>query len=111
MSNKARQYIGILAAIAAYYIIHEGAHLIYALCTGVFRQVKFMGLGVQVDVSVERMSDTRLAVFCLVGALATLAAGCFMTIFADKICRAKSKLVRASAYYITIACSPSTRST
>ena len=103
MSKRVRQYIGILAAIAAYYLIHEGAHLVYALCSGVFRQVKFMGLGVQVDVSVERMSDTKLAVFCLVGALATLIAGCFMTVFAKKICRAKSKLARASAYYITIA--------
>ena len=103
MSKRVRQYIGIIAAIAAYYLIHEGAHLVYALCSGVFRQVKFMGLGVQVDVSVERMSDTKLAVFCLVGALATLIAGCFMTIFAKKICRAKSKLARASAYYITIA--------
>ncbi len=31
MSKRARQYIGILAAVAAYYVIHEGAHLIYAL--------------------------------------------------------------------------------
>ena len=28
----------------------RGAHLLYALFTGVFRQVNFMGLGVQVDV-------------------------------------------------------------
>ena len=28
MSKRARQYIGILFAIIAYYIVHEGAHLI-----------------------------------------------------------------------------------
>lgn len=46
MSKRARQYIGILAAIAAYYLVHEGAHLIYALFIGVFQKINFMGLGV-----------------------------------------------------------------
>ena len=50
MSKRTRQYIGILAALAAYYLVHEGAHLLYALLTGVFRQINFMGLGVQIDV-------------------------------------------------------------
>ena len=77
MSKRTRQYIGILAALAAYYLVHEGAHLLYALLTGVFRQINFMGLGVQIDVCAERMTDTQLGVFCLVGALATLCAGFF----------------------------------
>lgn len=50
MSKRTRQYIGILAALAAYYLVHEGAHLLYTLLTGVFRQINFMGLGVQIDV-------------------------------------------------------------
>ena len=33
MSKRARQYIGILAAVIAYYLVHEGAHLLYALST------------------------------------------------------------------------------
>ena len=33
MSKRTRQYIGILAALAAYYLVHEGAHLLYALLT------------------------------------------------------------------------------
>ena len=28
MSKRTRQYIGILAALAAYYLVHEGAHLL-----------------------------------------------------------------------------------
>ena len=31
MSKRTRQYIGILAALAAYYLVHEGAHLQYPL--------------------------------------------------------------------------------
>ena len=69
MSKRIRQYIGILAALVAYYLVHEGAHLLYALFTGVFKQIRLMGLGVQIDVCAERMTDTQLGIFCLVGVL------------------------------------------
>lgn len=103
MSKRARQYIGILAAVIAYYLVHEGAHLLYALLTGVFKQINLLGLGVQIDVYAERMTDAQLGVFCLVGALATFCAGCLLTALAGRICRARSKLLRAALYYITIA--------
>ena len=103
MSKRARQYIGILAEVIAYYLLHEGAHLQYALLTGVFKQINLMGLGVQIDVYAERMTDAQLGVFCLVGALATLCAGYLLTTLAGRICRARSKLLRAALYYITIA--------
>ena len=103
MSKRARQYIGILAAVIAYYLVHEGAHLLYALYTGVFRQVKFMGLGVQVDVFRERMTDTQLGIFCLVGAVATFCIAYLLTAFAKKIGTVESKLFRTVMYYVTIA--------
>lgn len=103
MSKRARQYIGIFSAVAAYYLIHEGAHLIYALAAGVLKGVKFMGLGVQVDVFGERLTSGGLGAFCLVGALATLFAGYLLSALAKRICRAESKLLRAVAYYVTIA--------
>ena len=103
MTKRTRQYTGILAALAAYYLVHEGAHLLYALLASVFKQIHFMGLGVQIDVYAERMTDAQLGLFCLVGALATLCAGYLLTALAKNICRAKSKLLRAVLYYITIA--------
>lgn len=103
MSKRVRQLVGIFAAIVAYYLIHEGAHLLYAVCTGVFKQIKFMGLGVQIDVYAERMTDTQLGIFCLVGALSTFCAAYLLALFAKQICKAKSKLLRAVFYYITIA--------
>lgn len=103
MSKRARQYIGILAAVIAYYLVHEGAHLLYALLTGVYKKINLMGLGVQIDVYTERMTDAQLGVFCLVGALATLCASYLLTALVGRICRARSKLLRAALYYITIA--------
>lgn len=103
MSKRTRQYIGILAALAAYYLVHEGAHLLYALLTGVIKQIRLMGLGVQIDVYAEHMTNMQLGIFCLVGALATFSAGYLLAALARSICHAKSKLLRAVLYYITIA--------
>ena len=102
-SKRMRQYIGILAALAAYYFVHEGAHLLYALLTGVFKQINFMGVGVQVDVYSEHMTETQMGLFCLVGAAATFCAAYLLTALSAKICRLHSKLFRAVMYYITIA--------
>lgn len=103
MSKRTRQYIGILAALAAYYLVHEGAHLLYALLTGVFKQIRLMGLGVQIDVYAEHMTNMQLGIFCLVGALATFSVGYLLAVLARSICHAKSKLLRAVLYYIAIA--------
>ena len=65
MSKKTRQYIGLLSAIIAYYIIHEGAHFVYALITGVFKEIKFMGLGMQIDIYAEKYTDIQMGVFVL----------------------------------------------
>ena len=72
MNKRIRQYIGLLSAVLMYYIIHEGAHLIYALSVGVFRKINFMGLGVQIGIYEEQMSNLQLGIFCLSGAAATM---------------------------------------
>ena len=85
MSKRARQYIGILAAVALYYLVHEGAHLLYALFAGVFKQINFMGIGVQIDVYAGRMSEAQLGAFCLAGAVATFCGGYALVALAGKI--------------------------
>ncbi len=103
MDKRIRQYVGIIAAIVTYYIVHEGAHLICACILGVYKHVYFKGIGVQVDIYREKMTDTELGVFCLVGVAATLFMGYSLAFCSGRICNIKSKLVRASLYYITIA--------
>ncbi len=70
--KRTKQYIGILIAIVTYYLIHEGAHLIYALWHGAFKGIRLMPLGVQVDVYRDRLTDVQLGHFCLTGAVATI---------------------------------------
>ncbi|MBQ6843197.1 MAG: hypothetical protein IJO60_01010 [Agathobacter sp.] len=103
MDKKTRQYIGLFSAILAYYVIHEGAHLVYALCIGVFKQINFIGLGMQIDVYAEKMTAQQLGVFCIVGSVATTIVAYTLVILADKIKDMSSKCFKACMYYITIA--------
>ena len=103
MSKRTRQYIGLLSAVLAYYIIHEGAHLIYALITGAFKQINVMGMGVQIDIYVERITDIQLGIFCLVGSVATFVTAYTLVLFTNKIGKNSSKIFKACMYYITIA--------
>ena len=57
MSKQIRQYLGLLSAVLVYYLVHEGAHLIFALSIGVFRQINFMG--VRANGIVETMNITE----------------------------------------------------
>ena len=102
MSKRTRQYLGLLAAVAAYYVVHEGAHLLYALALGVFKEIRFLGLGMQIDIYREHLTDTQLGVFCLLGATATLLVGYGLVLASKWICGRKSKLLRAVLFYITI---------
>ena len=63
MNKRIRQYVGLLSAVIAYYLLHEGAHLLYALSIGAFKQINLMGLGMQIDIYAERMTQTQLGVF------------------------------------------------
>ena len=102
MSKQIRQYLGLLSAVLAYYLAHEGAHLVYALSIGVFRQINFMGVGVQVDVYAGQMSNLQMGIFCLAGAVATAIAAYVLTLAAPKICKSPSKVFKACMYYITL---------
>lgn len=103
MNKRARQYIGILCAVAIYYIIHEGAHLVYALAAGIFKQINFLGFGIQIDIFAERADEMQLGLFCLAGPLATLAAACLLVLLINRIGSVTSKGFKACMYYTTIA--------
>ena len=62
-----------------------------------------MGIGMQIVIDDTALSETQLGVFCLVGALATLAVAWMLVWAAPRICRMKSKLSRAIFYYISLA--------
>lgn len=103
LTTNLRKWLGVLTAVLLYYIVHEGAHLLAALCYGVFDRVNFMGIGVQIATYGERMSDMQTAVFCIVGSIASLIAAYVLVWAAKPITKSGSKVVKAIGYYATIA--------
>ena len=103
MNKRVRQYVGLFSAVIAYYLLHEGAHLLYSLSIGAFKQVNFMGLGMQIDIYAEKMTQTQLGVFCLLGSVTTLLTAYILIALIDKIRNISSKAIKACLYYITIA--------
>lgn len=103
INKTRRQYIGLVCAILAYYFVHEGTHLIYALLTGVFKKIHFVGFGIQIDVYAEKLTKTQLGIFCIIGSIATILTSYVLVLLSDKITKASSKIFKASFYYITLA--------
>lgn len=103
MNKRIRQYIGLLSAVISYYVIHEGAHLLYAVSIGAFKQINFMGLGMQIDIYSEKMTQAQLGIFCLLGSVVTLLVAYILILLIGKIKLLPSKVMKACAYYITIA--------
>ena len=103
MNKKYRQYLGVFLAILMYYVIHEGAHWLYALCIGVFKRINVIGLGVQIDVYAEQMTENQMGIFCIVGSIATAVVAYILIGFIPRISKNGSKVFKACMYYITLA--------
>lgn len=104
MSKRARQYAGLLCAVISYYLIHEGAHMIYALITNSFRSLNLVGvLGVQIDIYPEKLTDLQMGIFCIVGSVATAAAAYILVALSDRIGKVASPVFKACMYYTTLA--------
>ena len=102
MSKRTRQYLGLIVAIISYYMIHEGAHLLYAMTIGVYKRINMIGLGVQVDVFAEKMTDIQMGVFCIVGSLATLITGYILVGIINILIKVPSDVFKACMFYVTI---------
>lgn len=101
--RNTRKWSALIIAIISYFLIHEGAHLIYAFCIGVFKQINIIGIGIQIDVYAERMTDAQMGVFCIVGAVATIAAAYIILALTGKIINSNSLYFRAIMYYVVFA--------
>lgn len=102
VKKNIRKWVALIAAIILYFVVHEGAHYLYAVSIGAFKQVDFIGLGVQIDIFREQVTNTQLGIFCLVGPAATILAGYAIALMAGYIVKSRSLLIRAAAYYISL---------
>lgn len=97
-----RKYAALIPAILAYFIIHEGAHMITALFMGTWKGIRFMQMGVQIVTDTNRMTDFQIGLMCIAGPAASLAAGYIMAAVTKKLLAIKSLFLRAVFYYTTL---------
>ncbi len=98
-----RKWTALVVAIAAFLIVHEGAHLIYALSIGAFKQINILGFGLfQIEPYVERMSEIQLGIFCLLGPVSTISCGYIFLALTPKLASLKNAYARAIGYYMTV---------
>ena len=71
MQSNMRKWIGLIAAVFLYYLIHEGCHFAVAMGYGAFEKVRIMVQGVQVVVKKELEHIPFLSkIFQIMGAYA-----------------------------------------
>ncbi len=102
MNKKSRQYVGVALSVLTYYFIHEGAHLLLVILMGVFKTIRFMGVGIQIDVYPDQMNEVQMFSFCAAGSIATAFAAYLLVMLTPRLVAHPQKVVRAVTYYITI---------
>lgn len=98
---KLRKWCALLTAVIVYFIVHEGCHALVATCFGALERVRLLGLGVQVVVKQELLSDWQLGVFSIIGSIGTLLAAYLLLTLTKNIVQTNSKLIKAIGYYTT----------
>lgn len=102
MTSNLRKWLGIIITIICYYVVHEGAHLLVALALGVFEGIRFMGMGMQILVEISSMSNIQLAIFNVIGSVATFVVGYILVVSQQRILLVHNKLLKAAFYYATL---------
>lgn len=103
IKRSLRKCTAFILAVAAYFLIHEGAHLVYALNVGSFQEIRFLGLGIQVATYREMMTDRQVGLLCILGPAAALTAGYCLLAASPVLLRIRSRFLRACGYYMTLA--------
>lgn len=95
-------YGGIVIAIIAYYLIHEGAHLLCALLMGAWKGIHCLGIGIQIDIFADRLSDGQMGLFCAAGSIATLLCGYLFVGLRQRMASAQRRFTRLTGWYSTL---------
>ena len=102
INSNIRKWSALLVAIVMYFVVHEGAHLIYALLIGRFKQINIIGFGIQIDIFDLSMTNTQIGIFSLVGPLATVIFGYILIGLTNRFLQSQSRWFRAITYYMTL---------
>ena len=104
MKSNVRKYLALFFAIILYFFIHEGAHLVFAMAFGVFKEIRFLGLGMQIAITDPGLlTNFQFAVFNIAGAISSLTTAYILVALTKRICKSSNAVFKAICYYSTVA--------
>ncbi len=104
MKSNVRKYLALFFAIILYFFIHEGAHLVFAMAFGVFKEIRFLGLGMQIAITDPGLlTNFQFSVFNIAGAISSLTTAYILVALTKRICKSSNAVFKAICYYSTVA--------
>lgn len=97
-----RKYIYSLLAGLTYLIFHEGVHLIQAFIYGIYKGIKILPLGIEVEIIQPlTIGGVKLAAFSGLSSVTTLFIGYILFILTPKILKLSNQPIKNYLYYVT----------
>jgi len=97
-----RKYIYFLLAGLTYLIIHEGVHLIQALIYGIYKGIRILPLGIEIEIIQPlTIGGFKLAAFSGFSSVVTLFIGYILLILTPKLVKLNNQPIKNYLYYVT----------
>lgn len=102
MNRFMKKYIYSILAGITYVIIHEGVHIIQALIFSIYKDIKLLPLGIEVEILQPlTIEGFKLASFSGLSSVVTVLIGYVLFIFSPKILKFNNQSVKNYIYYVT----------
>ncbi|MGI6492935.1 MAG: hypothetical protein GX949_00695 [Peptococcaceae bacterium] len=100
--SMVRKYLYIILAGITYLVVHEGVHIIQALLWGIYKGIKVLPLGIEVEIIQPlTIGGLRLAAFSGLSSVVTILIGYLLFLLTPKIIRLNKQYIKNYIYYVT----------
>lgn len=101
MNSMIRKYVYFLMAGITYIFVHEGVHLIQAQIYGVYEEIRFLPLGIEVVIKEPlTIGGWKLASFSGLSSIVTLLIGYVLFFLSPKILKLNFQPIKNYVYYV-----------
>jgi small-conductance mechanosensitive channel len=97
-----RKYLYTILAVVTHMIVHESVHIIQALIYGVYKGIKVLPIGIEVEIiQPPTIGGLKLASFSGLSSIVTILTGYILFLFSPKVLKLKKQYIKNYVYYVT----------
>ena len=98
-----RRYFYFILASLTYLVVHEGMHILQALMWGVYKGIRILPLGIEVEIIQPlTIGGFKLAAFSGLSSVVTVSTGYLLLLFSSQMVKLKSQPLKNYVYYVTL---------